>query len=743
MLPTEPVIDDRSYQEILNEALARIPVHNPEWTNYSDSDPGVTILQVFAFMTENLLYRANLVPERNRIKFLRLLGLPMKPAAAAEGLVLFDNTKGDFSVVSVEADEELLAGKVPFRTREGLYALPVEGRVYYKAFSSATGSDRTDTQDLYRQLNEELDDPSVNIELYETRRLLPPTPGAEPPVVDLENDTLDGALWLAILARKAEQVEDTRDMIANKTMTLGIVPALDAEGKALPASGRVTPDNVSNIRFERPDIRSTDTEPTPRYALLPSRPFADVLEEPGTVELQLPGSSRLLNWIWENPEDEGVGAFPPSLEDTDVADRVVTWIRIRAGERPSESDGDTPSKLRARFTFVGVNAARIEQKAVVAAEYVGDGTGEPNQVLTLVNTPVIKDSVVLTVNGERWTQTDDLLAAPPEVPKTAPGLSGSREAPRLNGSPKVYTLDRESGEVRFGDGLRGARPPRRAVIQASYAYGGGSEGVVGIGAVTKWARTRAGLKVNNPIPTWGGVPAETAEMAEGRIAGFLQHRDRCVTADDFAAIARETPAVRVGRVDVLPLFHPDGAPAEGVVTILVLPESDPLHPSSPRPDRLFLNAVCAYVNPRRLITTEVHVRGPEYVPVYVSVGIDVVPGRDSATVREAVKAELADFLSPLTGGFEGGGWPLNRDVDQTELFAVATRVAGVSKINSLLLGDSNGTAASTISIEGLQLPHLLAVSVQIGDPQPLDQLAGAAEVSDPTVVPVPFVPDVC
>ena len=56
-----PKIDDRKYDQILAEALARIPVHNPEWTNFNDSDPGITLVQLFAFMTENLLYRSNLI----------------------------------------------------------------------------------------------------------------------------------------------------------------------------------------------------------------------------------------------------------------------------------------------------------------------------------------------------------------------------------------------------------------------------------------------------------------------------------------------------------------------------------------------------------------------------------------------------------------------------------------------------------------------------------------------------------
>src|SRR5258705_13309429 len=88
---TVPVIDDRRYQELLDEALARIPVHTPEWTNFNPSDPGVTLIEVFAFLTESLLYRANQIPERNERKFLQLLGVPLLPAAPARGMVVVAN----------------------------------------------------------------------------------------------------------------------------------------------------------------------------------------------------------------------------------------------------------------------------------------------------------------------------------------------------------------------------------------------------------------------------------------------------------------------------------------------------------------------------------------------------------------------------------------------------------------------------------------------------------------------------
>src|SRR3954447_6705937 len=98
---TLPAVDSRNYQELLNEAVARIPVHNPEWTNFNRSDPGITLIELFAFLTESLLYRANLIPDRNRRKFLSLLGVPLQPAESARGLVTFVNERGPMDTVTL------------------------------------------------------------------------------------------------------------------------------------------------------------------------------------------------------------------------------------------------------------------------------------------------------------------------------------------------------------------------------------------------------------------------------------------------------------------------------------------------------------------------------------------------------------------------------------------------------------------------------------------------------------------
>jgi predicted phage baseplate assembly protein len=137
---TIPTLDTRRYEDLLDEALARIPVHNPEWTNFNRSDPGVTLIEVFAFLTESLLYRANQIPERNRRKFLSLLGVPLQPASSARGLVTFSNDRGPLQAVTLNQGIEVRSGEIPFRTERGLDVLPIEAPVRRRSSRSTTVS---------------------------------------------------------------------------------------------------------------------------------------------------------------------------------------------------------------------------------------------------------------------------------------------------------------------------------------------------------------------------------------------------------------------------------------------------------------------------------------------------------------------------------------------------------------------------------------------------------------------------
>jgi predicted phage baseplate assembly protein len=86
-------LDDRTFDDLMDEALLRIPRYCPEWTNYNPSDPGVTLIELFAWMTEQMLQRFNQVPQRNYVAFLELLGIRLQPPVPAQtDLTFYLNT---------------------------------------------------------------------------------------------------------------------------------------------------------------------------------------------------------------------------------------------------------------------------------------------------------------------------------------------------------------------------------------------------------------------------------------------------------------------------------------------------------------------------------------------------------------------------------------------------------------------------------------------------------------------------
>jgi len=329
------------------------------------------------------------------------------------------------------------------------------------------------------------------------------------------------------------------------------------------------------------------------------------------------------------------------------------------------------------------------------------------------------------------------MQAPPEVPVRDASLPpGATVPPSQISTPNVYVLDGESGQVSFGFGLKGTRPPAGAAIVANYAFGGGSTGNVGIGSIQSSPQLPAGFKITNPLPTWGGDDGESVTDAERNIPQYLQNGGRAVSQSDFINIVRQTPGINLGRVEVPPVSDP------GVVTLLVIP-IDPQHPEAPQPNRLFLDSICNYLEPRRLLTTEVIVEGPDYVGLWVSIGIEVMPGRDIAPVREAVKQSIRTFLSPLSGGPTGGGWPLSKSVDLMDVWVQAVRVDGVSRVTNVLMWDITPSPQTSIPISGVQLPRLDQISVSVGDPADLTAAGSQGPTPTQKRVAVPVLPISC
>ncbi|HUJ29346.1 MAG TPA: type VI secretion system baseplate subunit TssF, partial [Myxococcales bacterium] len=144
-----PNLDDRSWKQIVDEAVRLIPRYCPEWTNHNASDPGITLLELYAWMTEMVIYRLNKVPEKNFLTFLDLIGVRLKPPEPARVVLEFTPSEGAEGELVVHRGTQvatLQAGggeSVTFETLRDITLLPVH---VVRAASShrATVADHTE-----------------------------------------------------------------------------------------------------------------------------------------------------------------------------------------------------------------------------------------------------------------------------------------------------------------------------------------------------------------------------------------------------------------------------------------------------------------------------------------------------------------------------------------------------------------------------------------------------------------------
>jgi predicted phage baseplate assembly protein len=366
-------------------------------------------------------------------------------------------------------------------------------------------------------------------------------------------------------------------------------------------------------------------------------------------------------------------------------DKARFWLRARV----TQSGYETPPALLA----VRANAASAIAAQTALDEVLGGSDGTPGQIFTLASAPVVAGSLVLQVDeGEgfvAWTEVEDFFGSKP--------------------NDTHYVLNRTTGQVRFGDGHNARIPvanldrPQTNIVARRYESGGGARSNVDAATITTLMTGIAGIdvgKVTNPFPADGGTDEETLKAAKIRAPEALKSHDRAVTAEDFELLARQ--AGPVARAKALPLSHPDfpGIDVPGVVTVIVVPNV-----ASPRPTPSpgLLRTVCAYLDQRRVITTELYVAGPTYVPVEINIEVVAEAGADVAEVQQTAETAIGTFLDPLKGGADRLGWPFGGTIYFSDIYRQAT-VPGVLRVASLI-----------ITADGIDYPPCTDVPISPGN----------------------------
>lgn len=735
-----PNLDDRRFDDLVEEARARLARHLPELTLSSPGDPVHAVVDLFAWLTETILYRANQIPERQRLAFLNLLQLPLRPARPARGLVCIDaevraNQAAHLPALLV-SESLLKAGPARFTTVGEIQPTPLQLHLLIK--QGLSDARLTELGISKAQLREQY---GVEPASFRPHSLI-----AGRDLLDL-GAALDKSLFMAVCVARPliARADAWREKLAGVTLNIGLAPPDDEprefDGSTAHLAGEAPPRKLEWDIAWWPDpvTRPDEVEWLPLELVSDSSQGGRRM---GVARLRLPRQASFLRVpAAGDPQFAGFRDSPPEPPAELAPGQLLFWLRLRC-----------PAEPGLRLAYAAINAVDVIGQGVARDVMLGIGDGRPDQLITLADQDIDPASLVLQVEeGGRWVDWQ----ARPHFADSGP-------------ESRVYRLDAAAGQIQFGDGLRGRRPASGSGIRAAvYRYGGGSAGNLPAGGIKELHGGATGLKLRHDWPTRGGVEAETIAAAEQRIPAFLSHRERAVTREDFRLLARDNPVNPVGRAEALPGFLPGASVGSirrnvpGVISVFVLPPAWPAQPgesAAPRATAGLLRDVYAYLSERTLLGTELYVLSPQYQPVSVALSLEVTDPATEQQVFKAVEQALQTYLWPLPpGGTRGEGWPLGRSVEKNELRTQAGRVAGVEAVNVLRLfyqdlADGVWHELSenqALPLTDYQLPELMAIRLQAGEapPEPPRGFApgsGSGGNRPPAaLIAVPVIPDKC
>lgn len=605
---TSPQLDDLVFDRTVQELVRRIPVYAPEWTNYNQSDPGITLIQLFAYLAEQIAYRLNQIPEKNYIELLKLLGITLEPALPSTSqiaLLLSDPSTLTAYTLSAGAKVNASAGSPPptFETQADVDVTPAEVNlmmttanplVYDLLYLSpgqyaqlpSTPPQVPSTDNSLMNVVWDGKTPKLATMPQNPVSLLEPTQGYFWIGVDLNALLAAGFRGVSVTMTVQFDDDEQPSLTADQTCAPGSIdvespPVIDwlyyfdaTAGAMQQVTGRITDTTAQftqsgAITFTVPLTIGPITTWQPLQAPVNPTPLQACVAFAQSMQTGMAGLVGQNN----PPVSPPPPAPQPALNFTasqygTVITSALQSLQQNATATPPIGNPLAPSLQsapdawfritlaalpasgqRPKIRIVTFNAVAVKQVQTAGNELLGKGNGRPGQSFTLANDDVVDGSLSVAMQED--------------VDPTTPLVSWT-EVPTLDTAgplDSVYTLDAEAGVITFGDGTNGRIPPlvpgTGDIVALTYEYGGGSAGNIGVGTITTVASSAPGVsQVVNFVAATGGRDAETLDQAKIRARKLLSSRDRAVTVDDFVWIASQTPAVNVGRVTVIPLQRP-------------------------------------------------------------------------------------------------------------------------------------------------------------------------------------------
>ena len=621
-------LDDRRFQDLVSEARTRISRACPEWTEHNVSDPGITLIELFAWMTEMTIYRLNRVPDKLHVALLDLLGIRLDGPSAA-------TTSLRFRLADAPTEAILIPGG-----------------------DTEVGTPRTaHDESVIFQVDEDFTIPSARPEAYVLQR--------------------HGAQAKSVGTAEGEARPQGPDQLAFGTppqvgdsLYLGFEDPLDRliiriDVEASPARGAGVDPKDPPLRWE---VSQGDNEWAPATVLDDSTGGFNYGD--GQIELELPPRSAV----------SPLGGHRLHWLRCRIADTTMTGRETQIYAHAPEIASITAVPMGARLP--ATHAARIER------EIVGVSDGTPGQILPLRHHPVLKLGTGETLEVQdpesgdwsRWEPRDDFVGSTEFDRHFVVDLvSGEIEF-----GPAIRETSGRWAQY-------GSVPPKGAVLRITqYRHGGGRDGNVTAESLTVLKSTIAGIDtVTNPDAASGGVDAEIITHARQRAAMEIRSRYRAVTAEDFEFLAGEA-SPRVARAVCIP--PRDGGPVPLHLVPRIHPADRRLHFDELMPDESLLEEVGEYLDDRRLIGTMVELKPCRYRGLSVVVNLQARPLADTARVEQDVAHALYTYLNPLVGGDATGpgqGWPFGRALNQGELYGVVHAVDGVEFVRILRIYETN------------------------------------------------------